>query len=354
MPPVRKAIGLISLRFHGTPGDPARPGHSRPTVATHTQLSTQEVERIAHAFGLEAVRQWRSIPGGCVNSNFAVSTASGRYFLRVNEGKEEADVRYESELVEALAGAGVPTPAPLRSCDGQPFVLHRDRYVSLFPWVDGNHRALTEVSPADAAAVGAALAHMHLAGEPLADRFRRPGDYTFADIVARFEEFRGSEDAALVPAVCAIAGEIEWLEAREPIRERATRGVIHGDLFTDNVFFAGSELVALIDFEQASSGSFAYDLAVCIDAWCFRQEFVPDLVAALVAGYGAVRPLEERDLDALYVEARAAAVRFTVTRVTDAYLRPIGIPGKDFRRFLQRLQSLREAGADRFREWVGR
>jgi len=322
-------------------------------MGSYTQLSDSEVERIARAFGIGNVASWEAIARGCVNSNFAVSAAGTRYFLRINEGKDEADVRYESELVEALADVGVPTPAPLRARGGEPFVLDAGRFVSLFPWIEGVHREPEEVSVADAGAVGAALAGLHVAGASLSERFRRASRYRFEDVVARFESFRGSDDPELVPAIRAIEEEIAWQESGRAARESVACGVIHGDLFTDNVFFRDGALVALIDFEQASSGSLAYDLAVCVDAWCFREDFDPALVGALVAGYGAVRPLAGGEIDALYAETRAAALRFTVTRVTDAYLRPTGIPGKDFRRFHRRLLRLRETGAARFREWTG-
>ncbi len=321
-------------------------------MAYHTQLGDSDLAIVAAAFDLGAVRDWRVIAGGCVNSNFGISTAAGRFFLRINEGKGEADVRYESELVEALAAAGVPTPAPLRTHDGRAFAEYAGKLVSVFPWIDGVHRELAQVSVADAAAVGRALALLHEAGAPLAARFRRESRYRFDEIVARFATFDSRADPELAPAIRAIAEEISWLEAQRDVRERATHGLIHGDLFADNVFFRGDELVALIDFEQASSGSLAYDLAVCIDAWCFREDFAPALVRALVAGYREVRPLTAADCEALYPETRTAATRFTVTRVTDVYLGQAKIPGKDFRRFLQRLERLREIGPERFGEWA--
>jgi len=100
----------------------------------------------------------------------------------------------------------------------------------------------------------------------------------------------------------------------------------------------------LLDFEQASTGALVYDLAVCINAWCFVDDFDPALIEALVAGYQQVRPLDPGERALLPVEARAAAMRFTVTRITDVYLPGVDLPGKDFRRYLRRLERLR-AGA---------
>jgi homoserine kinase type II len=326
-------------------------------VARFTQLDDAEVRALAAAFGVGPLTGWREVPAGTINSNFEVATAVGRFFLRINEGKAEADVAYEAELVAALAARGVATPLPLRAvADGRPYVAFGRRFASLFPWVDGRHRELGEVTPADAGAVGAALARLHRAGLELGPAHRRDGIYTFAAICERFAGLRGSADPELEPAITAIADEIEWLEARAAERAAAPRGIIHGDLFRDNVLFTPAGAASLIDFEQASTGALIYDLAVCVNAWCFTPRsaslrsglvgaFDDSLIAALVAGYEELRPLAAAERALLPVEARAAAMRFTVTRITDVYLPGIEQPGKDFRRYLARLQQLRARGA---------
>ena len=125
------------------------------------------------------------------------------------------------------------------------------------------------------------------------------------------------------------------------MRAAATHGIIHGDLFRDNVLWAGPQIAAILDFEQASGGSLAYDLAVCINDWCWDGGPRIDLAAALVAGYQRVRPLTDADREALPVELRAAAARFTITRITDVYLARVANPEKDFRAFLARCEAWR-------------
>lgn len=322
-------------------------------MAVITELSEGDAAALARAFDLGEVRALRAIPAGTINSNYALTTSRGAYFLRINEGKDEADVRWEAELLRELAGAGVPVAAPHRASSGEAWAPVRGKLASLFSWLEGEHRARDEVSAMDARAVGRALAELHGAGRPLASRFERSGIYTFADITARFEGFRDRDDPALAPAIRAIADEIPWLEARAAIRAEAPQGVIHGDLFRDNVLFRGRELAALLDFEQASTGSLAYDLAVCLNAWCFTSDVDPELSRGLLAGYQALRPLGEAARAALYPELRAAAMRFAVTRVTDVYLAGADQPGKDFRRYLRRLERWRELGAGEVDRWIG-
>lgn len=319
-------------------------------AGSFTSLSDGEVRRLADRFGLGALRSWRPVPAGTINSNYALDADAGRFFLRVNEGKRDEDVDYEAALVEALAAAGVPAPPPRRSVDGAPWVRHAGRQVSVFPWVPGTHRGSRCIEPAHARAAGEALARLHRAGLELGAGFERAGIYTQADIDRRYLGFADSADAELAPAIEALAGELARLEAAAAARRAAPRGVIHGDLFPDNVLFAaGDRIAALIDFEQASSGSLVYDLAVCANAWCFADDLVPARLAALVAGYRAERALDEAEQAVLHTELRAAAVRFLVTRITDVHLPGVDRPGKDFRRYLMRLERWRALGEDGLR-----
>jgi len=249
-----------------------------------TRLPDAALAELARVFDLGVVASCTPIAAGTINSNFAVDTARGRWFLRVNEGKTEADVAWEAQLVTALAAAGVPTPAPVPAGD-RLYAPLGDKWVSVFPWRPGHH--LTAVDATDAHTLGAALT-----------------------------------------------------AARE-VRARATHGIIHGDLFRDNVLWEAGRLVAILDFEQASSGSFAYDLAVCLNDWCWSGAPRPELAHALLAGYASIRPLTDADREALPIEVRAAAARFTITRITDVYLAKVDNPEKDFRAFLTRCEAWR-------------
>lgn len=321
-----------------------------------THLHEQDIAAIAAGFALGPVHRCTALAGGTINSLFDIDSARGRHVVRVNEGKTEAQVRYEADLVEVLARAGVPTPAPLRTAEGVPFVLWQERLVSVFPWVPGSHREPAEVSAADAAAVGRALGRLHVAGLAVAEAMAWPHIYSFEEICARADRVRDrvrqQPDPVLAPALDTVASEIAWLRERAGERAAAQHGIIHGDLFRDNVLFDGPALAALIDFEQASSGSLCYDLAVCLNAWCYRDDFDPTLVRALVQGYRELRELAPAEREALPVEVRAAAMRFAVTRITDVYLTGVDKPDKDFRRYLRRLERWREIGRAGLLEWT--
>jgi homoserine kinase type II len=314
--------------------------YGRP-VGVFTQLDHAALAQIADAFDLGALRSWHAIAAGTVNSNFELVTERGRWFARVNEGKAEDDVAWEARLVAALAERGVATPPPLVARDGRPYAPLGDKWVSAFAWRDGRHLPADEVTPAHAERLGAALAQLHVAGLALPATWRRARIYDHAHLVARYAGFRASADPQLARAIAVLGEELAAAEAAAPIRARATLGIIHGDLFRDNVLWAGDQVAALLDFEQASGGSLAYDLAVCLNDWCWAPGARLDLCAALLAGYQRVRALPPEDRAALPIELRAAAARFTITRITDVYLARVDNPEKDFRAFLARVDAWR-------------
>jgi homoserine kinase type II len=310
-------------------------------MGTFRTLSAEEVGELLTGYGLAGYRSHRAVAAGTINTNLAIELADAVYFLRVNEGKALPDVAREATIVDHLAARGVPTPRPLRARSGEPWLAWRGLYISMFPWVPGRVLARAEVEPAHARQAGAALARLHRAGEDFPDT--RPGRYEPAEITRRFAAIEGvaAGDPELAAAAAELGPALTRLAAsRAPA---LPLGLIHGDLFIDNVLFAGEELTALLDFEQASWGRLVYDLAVSVLAFGFgRDDFRADVTRAFVEGYTGVRSLSAPERAAFADELRFAACRFAVTRITDVYQRRNAgaPPGKDFRRYLQRLRAI--------------
>ncbi len=308
-------------------------------MGTFTQLGEQDFTELAAAFGLPPITAHQAIAAGTINSNFRIVAGDTPYFLRVNEGKSEDDVAYEARLVGTLAREGVPTPAPLVARDGCAYAALGARWVSVFPWRAGHH--VLQITPEIAWRLGAALARLHVAGLAAPTGWRRASIYDHAHLVARFDRFARSTDPELAHAISILRDELAHAEALAQTRRDATHGIIHGDLFRDNVLWEGGEITAILDFEQASGGSLAYDLAVCLNDWCWSGGPRLDLATSLLDGYQSVRELPAVDRTALVIEVRAAAARFTITRITDVYLAKVPNPEKDFRDFLARVEGWR-------------
>lgn len=312
-------------------------------MAHFTRLDEEAVASLSAEFSLGSLVAWKSIAAGTINSNYQVDTSRGRFFLRVNEGKSEKEVRLECDVLTHLVAQGVATPLPIKTKEGEGFARWRDKFISVFDWVPGSHVEGDSISTAHCCAAGRALARLHTAGKSMDLAGVGEGRYSHAKIEKLFESFASDADPALAEVVPLLREEFAWLAQRADVRARAPRSLIHADLFPDNVLVEGTEVVALLDFEQACVGSLVYDLAVAINAWCFSAGLMPKRASALLSGYQETGPLSEEEAAALPVELRAAALRFTVTRITDVFLpsRSKGAEarGKDFRRFQMRLQA---------------
>jgi len=314
-------------------------------MAQFRSLTAPDVREILTTFGFApgAYQGHAPIAAGTVNTNVRVETDAGPRFLRINEGKTEDDVAREAAIVAFVAAQGVPTPPPVVTGAGSPFAVWRGQFVSLFPWSPGRTLSRAELTPGHAAQAGAALAQLHRAGASFPDH--RPGRYEPDEIDRRLAQVAAvaGADGDLAAAVATLRPELAALKDQR--RGDVPMGLIHGDLFIDNVLYDGPVLASLLDFEQASWGRLAYDVAVTLLAFAFgRDDFRPELVRALLDGYVAERPPTRAEGEAFGAELRFAACRFAVTRITDVYLKRTAgaAPGKDFRRYLLRLRRVRE------------
>ncbi|HXJ22828.1 MAG TPA: homoserine kinase [Polyangia bacterium] len=316
-------------------------------MAEWRRLTSADVTEILEAFGVGGYQAHQPIAAGTINTNVRVTTAGGPLFLRINEGKTRDDVQLEADIVSWMAARGVPTPEPYRTPAGAPFAAWSGELASLFPWVPGRTLARGELTPGHGAAVGRALAQLHKAGADNPDR--REGRYTPDEIDRRLEAIAALGRPELAEAVATLAPELKALAAeRNPA---LPCGIIHGDLFVDNVLFhEDGRLSALLDFEQASYGRLAYDVAVTLLAFGFgADDFRPDVTRAFLEAYAAVRRPTREERAGFGAELRFAACRFAVTRITDVHLkRGTGAPGgKRFQRYLARLARVRQhAGQD--------
>ncbi|HEY6458918.1 MAG TPA: homoserine kinase, partial [Polyangiaceae bacterium] len=286
-------------------------------MAVLTPIDEREAAAVLAAYGRGPLRRLEGIAGGSVNTNYALEDATGRVFLRLYEEQDEAGARRETALLGRLAAAGVPTPAPLRRSDGSLVGTLRGKPVAIFPWLDGGMRCQASVSPDDAGRVGEALARVHVAGkgEPAVE-----GRFGLAELRRRLDGIERSGHAEFAPRVPMLRAALhEASHARDPA---LPRGLVHGDLFRDNVLWdGGGNIAALLDFESACDGPYAYDLMVTVLSWCFGDDLDGRLASAMRAGYERVRTLEDSEVRGLAAEGAFAALRFTITRITDYAMR---------------------------------
>ncbi len=310
-------------------------------MALLTQLDESSARKILLDYGLE-LASLSPLRAGSVNSNFVLETVDGgRYFARIYEEQGRDGAETELRLLEQLDQLGIPVALPRRQSNGSMLAEHAGKPFAVYPFIDGEILCQARVTPAACREVGRNLAKVHAAPVDLPGLGE--GRFEFADLRLRLEQAEGTGRKDLLEAASRVRALMDSYGRRRTAD--LPRGVIHGDLFRDNVLFRGEKVAALLDFESASLGTFAYDLMVTLLAWCFGDDLDTNLARALVEAYHEVRPLESRELEALAVEGAAVCIRFATTRMTDFSMRvPEGEqPARAYQRFFSRLEAL-EAG----------
>lgn len=284
-------------------------------MAVYTTLSAARLAALIAQYDVGELISAKGIAEGVSNSNWLIETSRGRFILTMYEARVDvSDLPFFLGLLDHLAAKGSPVPRTIHDREGAAFRMVGGKAVALIEFLPGI--SVDEPNPAQARAVGEALAGIHLDAADFAGR--RPNSLALQqwhDLLSGCgREGLRSIDAEL-PAL--VERELLYLTANWP--QGLPRSVIHADLFPDNVLLLGDAVTGLIDFYFACNDITAYDLAVTHSAWCFARDgsFKPAIADALVAGYVARRPLSEAEWQALPVLARGAAMRFLATRAYD-------------------------------------
>jgi homoserine kinase type II len=284
-------------------------------MAVYTEVPDEELAAFVARYPIGAVLSCKGIAEGVENSNYLLHAERGHFILTLYERRvERADLPFFLGLMEHLAARGLTCPLPVHRSDGALLGELCGRPAAIVTFLDGMWPR--RPSAAHCAALGATLARMHQAGADFP--LRRRNALSVPQWRALAASAGERADTVLSGLAGFVASELDVLEAGWP--RGLPEGVIHADLFPDNVFFLGERLSGLIDFYFACNDLLAYDLAVCLNAWCFEPggaAFNVTKGRALIAAYHAIRPLTEGEIAALPLLARGAALRFLLTRLVD-------------------------------------
>lgn len=306
-------------------------------MAVYTEVTDEAAAAFVDAYDIGALRALKGIAEGVENSNFLLVTDRGQYILTLYEKRvAEQDLPFFLGLMEHLADRGIVCPLPVKGRDGAALRRLAGRPAAIITFLPGLWPR--RIEPWHCRALGGALARMHRAGAdfPMA----RPNALSVEAWRPLFDQCAERADTVAAGLTSELAHALDALEAAWPTR--LPTGLIHADLFPDNVFFIGDRLTGLIDFYFACTDTLAYDLAVCLNSWCFEPDNAFNVTKArlLLAGYQAERPLSAAELQALPLLCRGAAIRFLLTRLYDWLNHPPGafVKPKDPREYLAKLR----------------
>jgi len=306
-------------------------------MAVYTEVSDDSLAAFLTDYDIGTTVAFRGIAEGVENSNYSLRTTAGDFILTLYEKRvDPTELPWFLGLMEHLAQRKIVCPQPVRARDGQALRQLSGRYAAITTFLPGVWPR--RVRQDHCGPVGTALAELHLAGRDYAAiRPNALGPHGWLPLLERARD-RADEvqpglalmlDRALTDILAAWPKDL-------PV------GHIHADLFPDNVFFLDTHLSGLIDFYFAATDTLAYDIAVCLNAWCFEADFAFNVTKAraLLAAYQAVRPLSQAERSALPVLCQGAAIRFLLTRLFDWLNTPPGalVTRKDPLEYLRRLR----------------
>ncbi len=318
-------------------------------MAVYTDITDDELAEFLARYDIGEVLSFKGIAEGVENSNFLLHTDAGFFILTLYEKRvREGDLPFFLGLMEHLADHGINCPQPVKSRDGAALGRLAGKPAAVVTFLDGMWPRRPGVR--HCAALGEALARMHVAGADF--HLSRENALSVAGWTPLFRAAEMRADEVLPGLPVAIAEELSHLELHWPTG--LPQGVIHADLFPDNVFFLGDKLSGLIDFYFACNDALVYDLAICLNAWCFETDASFNITKgmALISAYHRTRALSPAEIAALPTLARGAALRFLLTRLVDWLNVPEGamVKPKDpieyvkKLRFHQKVASAREYG----------
>jgi len=306
-------------------------------MAVYTEVSFEDLEVFLAEYDLGAPLSFKGIAEGVENSNYFLQTARGAFILTLYEKRVHADdLPFFLGLLEHLAARGIACPLPVRSKKGTQSAQLNGRPAALLTFLNG--LSLRRPEAAHCAAAGAALAALHDAGKGFS--LKRPNALGADGWRALVQACLPRADSVQDGLGALIQTAHAELLARWP--RSLPAGIIHADLFPDNVLFMNGAVSGLIDFYFACNDAYAYDLAVMLNSWCFESDGAYNVTKgkSLIAAYRRERKLSEAEIEALPVLAGGAALRFLLTRLYDwlnhdptALVRP-----KDPRDFAKRLR----------------
>ena len=306
-------------------------------MAVYTEVPDNELEEFVARYDIGRVASCKGIAEGVENSNYLLHTERGSYILTLYEKRVKADdLPFFIGLMEHLARKGIACPTPIHARSGQALGELCGRPAAIISFLEGMWPR--RPTPRHCQLLGEALANFHLAGADFP--MRRDNDLSLTGWRRLFEACRSRADEISPGLAEELARELDLMERRWP-RDLAI-GTIHADLFPDNVFFLQDRLSGIIDFYFACTDAYAYDVAVCLNAWCFEPNLAFNTTKArgLIANYRKLRPMPAAEIAALPLLARGSALRFLLTRLYDWLNHPPGafVKPKDPLEYLRKLR----------------
>lgn len=303
-------------------------------MAVFTNVTEAELTAWLGDYSLGQLLEMQGIASGIENTNYFVTTSNGRFVLTLFEILTGDELPFYLNLMAHLARHGIPCPNPVANRHNQFLGRLNGKPACIVSRLNG--KSTTTPSSAQCAAIGAMLGQMHIAGQSFSQIMPNPrGAAWRAATAPQVRPFLDAQQAVLLEKEVTLHAQQKYAQLPQ--------GVIHADLFRDNVLLEENRVGGLIDFYFACSDALLYDVAITVNDWCMNADGTLDMAKTqtFLRAYHAVRPLLDSERDTWPLLLRAAALRFWLSRLFDKYLPRDGelIHAHDPRHFERILQN---------------
>ncbi|MDO9010468.1 MAG: homoserine kinase [Gallionella sp.] len=282
-------------------------------MAVYTSVSEAELTTWLADYSLGQLLDLQAIASGIENTNYFVTTSNGRFVLTLFEKLSASELPFYLNLMAHLARHGIPCPAPVANRHNQFLSLLNDKPACIVSRLSG--KSTTEPGLAQCAALGAMLGQMHIAGQSFTQIMPNArGSAWRAATAPQVRPFVNAEQAGLLDSEIALHAQQNG--------SCLPQGLIHADLFRDNVLLIDDHVGGLIDFYFACTDALLYDVAITVNDWCMSSDGTLDVLRTqrLLHAYHAIRPLQKNEYAAWAMMLRLAALRFWLSRLFDMHL----------------------------------
>lgn len=283
-------------------------------MAVYTHLTSEDVTNLLKHYAIGTLISFKEIIAGVENSNYFIKTSTGKYILTIYEKRVKIDdLPYYLTLMQHLFQKGFPCPTPIQTVHSQLSYTIKGKACAIISFLEG--KSTQNIQNHHLMKLGQSIAQMHLFSKNFPGV--KPNHFSVESFSPLFERIKGQIDDVKVGLSDEIQDHLSFVINHWP--KHLPTGTIHGDIFPDNVFFDDDQLTGVIDYYFACTDFFMYDIAICLNAWCFEQggDFNITKAKLLLTHYHEVRPISDEELNALPVLASGASLRFLLTRLFD-------------------------------------
>ena len=285
-------------------------------MAVYTKISKKEVSYINKKFEIEKIVDFRGIKQGIENTNYLLKSRNKKFILTIFEKRvSQKEIPFFMKLMDHLNNLKINCPKPLKNKSGNYLIRIKNKTACIVSFLDGKDKK--KLSLKNCFDIGKTVAQIHLSSRKI--KLYRKNSMGIKSLNPLFNSVK-FKSKKFTNIEKFLKNNFEDIKKKWPIG--LPNGIIHGDLFIDNIFFKSNKLSGIIDFYFAANDYFMYEIAICVNALCFekkKSKFIinKNKVKNLIRGYESVKKISIKEKNSLNILCRGAAMRYFLTRLYD-------------------------------------